>query len=241
MHRIAVIVAAAAASGCSRRVSLRHVRRRRIRFVVLCPDGRRVCGADTFSPSSDLVAQVPWPDAQRPLRQADSFRPRRDASASAPVCAPGFSLLLAPLAALGGPDAVLPPHADCRCASWSGSRLLPHAILPGPLAGAMAAVLIAVSPPMLLSGGAADERRDDGRVVDGDVRGAAGQKVAARRRVLRYGAACPPELAPARARRRIVRWLDQGKTGTRDRSIRDSACRGDLPSWCFRSGCSCSG
>jgi hypothetical protein len=65
-----------------------------------------------------------------------------------PVCAPGFSLLLAPLAAAGGRDAIffLTPIAGALLV-WL--TFVAARQIAGPLAGAMAALLIAVSPPML--------------------------------------------------------------------------------------------
>ena len=69
-------------------------------------------------------------------------------SASAPVCAPGFSLLLAPFIAIGGFDAIFPltPIAGALLV-WL--TFVAGRAMAGPLAGAMAAVLVAASPPML--------------------------------------------------------------------------------------------
>ena len=103
--------------------------------------------ADAFAsgalqPTSELAAQVPWPDAARTFTPGGFVPSETNPSASAPVCAPGFSLLLAPLIAVGGLDAafVLTPIAGALLV-WltfvAGRRLA------GPIAGAMAAVLIA--------------------------------------------------------------------------------------------------
>src|SRR5436190_7326002 len=112
--------------------------------------------ADAFAsgalqPTSELAAQVPWPDAARTFTPGGFVPSETNPSASAPVCAPGFSLLLAPLIAVGGLDAafVLTPIAGALLV-WltfvAGRRLA------GPIAGAMAAVLIASSPALLYQG-----------------------------------------------------------------------------------------
>ncbi len=104
--------------------------------------------AGTLQPASDLVTQVPWPDAPKTFTPGGFVVSETRPEASAPVCAPGFSLLLAPLAMAAGPDAIfiVTPIAGALLV-WltflAGRRLA------GPLAGAMAAVLVAASPPML--------------------------------------------------------------------------------------------
>jgi hypothetical protein len=109
--------------------------------------------ADAFAggrlqPVSDLVTQVPWPDAQKTFTPGGFVPSESRASASAPVCAPGFSLLLAPFVVIGGPDGVfaVSPIAGAFLV-WFTFVAARH--MAGPLAGAMAAVLVAVSPPML--------------------------------------------------------------------------------------------
>jgi hypothetical protein len=109
--------------------------------------------ADAFAsgalqPTSELVAQVPWPDAASTFTPGGFVPSESNPSALAPVCAPGFSLLLAPLIAGGGLDAafILTPIAGALLVWLSfmaGRRLA------GPIAGAMAAVLIASSPALL--------------------------------------------------------------------------------------------
>ena len=97
--------------------------------------------ADAFAsgalqPTSALAAQVPWPDAASTFTPGGSVPSETNLSASAPVCAPGFSLLLAPLIAVGGLDAafILTPIAGALLV-WltfvAGRRLA------GPIAGAM--------------------------------------------------------------------------------------------------------
>jgi hypothetical protein len=101
-----------------------------------------------LQPTSDLVARVPWPDAPKTFTPGGFVASETNPSASAPVCAPGFSLLLAPLIAIGGRDAIfiLTPLAGALLV-WltfaAGNAVA------GPLAGAMAAVLIAASPATL--------------------------------------------------------------------------------------------
>jgi hypothetical protein len=109
--------------------------------------------ADAFAsgalqPTSDLVSRVPWPDAPQTFTPGGFVVSETNPSASAPVCAPGFSLLLAPLIAIGGRDAIfiLTPLAGALLVwlTFAAGRAMG-----GPLAGAMAAVLIAASPATL--------------------------------------------------------------------------------------------
>jgi hypothetical protein len=104
--------------------------------------------AGTLQPTSDLVAQVPWPDAPKTFTPGGFVSSETNPSASAPVCAPGFSVLLAPLIAVGGSDAVfvLTPIAGALLVwlTFVAGRTMAR-----PLAGAMAAVLVAASPSML--------------------------------------------------------------------------------------------
>jgi len=109
--------------------------------------------ADAFAsgalqPTSDLVPQVPWPGASSTFTPGGFVASENNPAASAPVCAPGFSLLLAPLVAVGGPDAlfVFTPIAGAALV-WL--TFLAARTLAGSIAGAMAAVLIASSPTLL--------------------------------------------------------------------------------------------
>lgn len=104
--------------------------------------------AGALQPTSDLALQVPWPGASSTFTPGGFVASDSNPAASAPVCAPGFSLLLAPLVAVGGPDAlfVLTPIAGAALV-WL-TFLAAHT-LAGPIAGAMAAVLIAASPTLL--------------------------------------------------------------------------------------------
>ncbi|HUP39389.1 MAG TPA: hypothetical protein VM115_04660 [Vicinamibacterales bacterium] len=101
-----------------------------------------------LQPTSDLIARVPWPDAAKTFTPGGFVASETHPSASAPVCAPGFSLLLAPLITVGGFDAIflLTPIAGALLV-WL--TFVAGRSMAGPLAGAMAAVLIAASPAML--------------------------------------------------------------------------------------------
>ena len=109
--------------------------------------------ADAFAsgalqPTSELVSRVPWPDAPKTFTPGGFVASETNPAASAPVCAPGFSLLLAPLILIGGRDAIfiLTPIAGALLVwlTFAAGRAMA-----GPLAGAMAAVLIAASPATL--------------------------------------------------------------------------------------------
>ena len=104
--------------------------------------------ARALQPTSALAAQVPWPDAASTFAPGGFVASETSPSASAPVCAPGFSVLLAPLIALGGRDAIfiLTPIAGALLV-WL--TFVAGRAFAGPLAGAMAAVLVAASPATL--------------------------------------------------------------------------------------------
>lgn len=101
-----------------------------------------------LQPSSRLAAEAPWPDAPRTLAPGGFIPSPVRADAAAPICAPGMSVLMAPLAALFGRDAIF----------WlvpiSGALLVMSAFvlgrqLGGAMAGAVAAMLTATSPIVL--------------------------------------------------------------------------------------------
>ena len=109
--------------------------------------------ADAFAagklrPSSALVAQVPWPESGKTFSPGGFVASETNPSASAPVCAPGFSVLLAPLIAVGGFDAIfmLTPIAGGLLV-WL--TFITGRAIANPVAGAMAAVLVASSPSTL--------------------------------------------------------------------------------------------
>jgi hypothetical protein len=108
----------------------------------------KALGNGTLQPVSPLALDAPWPNA--PLTFAPGgfipSRVRRDASS--PICAPGMSLLMAPLAAVFGADAIfwLTPLAAAAlvlCAFAIARQLA------GGAAGVTAAILTATSPIVL--------------------------------------------------------------------------------------------
>jgi hypothetical protein len=101
-----------------------------------------------LQPTSELAARVPWPDAAKTFTPGGFVASETHPSASGPVCAPGFSLLLAPLITVGGLDAIflLTPVAGALLV-WL--TFIAGRSMAGPIAGAMAAVLIAASPATL--------------------------------------------------------------------------------------------
>ena len=76
--------------------------------------------ADAFAsgrlqPSSALEPEVPWPDAAKTFAPGGFVPSQSAGAAAAPVCAPGFSLLLAPLLKMGGANAlfaIAPPDDE---------------------------------------------------------------------------------------------------------------------------------
>ena len=104
--------------------------------------------AGRLQPASDLVAQVPWPEAGKTFTPGGFVTSETNPSVSAPVCAPGFSILLAPLIAVGGFDAIflLTPIAGALLV-WL--TFVAGRAIANPAAGAIAAVLIASSPATL--------------------------------------------------------------------------------------------
>ena len=148
LHRISLLVAAAAALGVAV-VGLHH-------GTYAAGGSDSSCYAlmaDAFAsgalqPSSELAARVPWPDAPKTFTPGGFVASEANPSASAPVCAPGFSVLLAPLIVVGGRDAMflLTPVAGAMLVWFT---FVAGRTIDGPIAGAMAAVLVAASPAML--------------------------------------------------------------------------------------------
>jgi hypothetical protein len=99
-------------------------------------------------PASPLVPEVPWPSAPRTFTAGGFVPSETQPAALAPVCAPGFSVLLAPAVVAGGRDALflVTPLAAALLVlmTFAAGRMLA-----GPLAGAAAAALVAVSPSVL--------------------------------------------------------------------------------------------
>ncbi len=97
-----------------------------------------------MQPTTSL-ADAPWPEASRTFAPGGFVPSPTRADSASPICAPGFSLLLAPLYVVGGRDAIflLTPMAGALLVWLTfvfGSRLA------GPSAGAAAATVIAATP-----------------------------------------------------------------------------------------------
>jgi hypothetical protein len=148
MHRISLLVATAAALAVAF-VGLHH-------GTYAAGGSDSSCYAlmaDAFAsgalqPASELAARVPWPDAPKTFTPGGFVTSETNPSASVPVCAPGFSVLLASLIIVGGRDAIfiLSPVAGAILV-WL--TFVAGRTICGPLAGAMAAVLVAASPVLL--------------------------------------------------------------------------------------------
>jgi hypothetical protein len=103
--------------------------------------------AGDLRPSSRL-ATAPWPDSSTTFAPAGFIPSPVQSGAAAPICSPGMSLLMAPLAALFGRDAIfwLVPISGAVLV-WSAFLIARG--LAGGAAGATAAVLTATSPIVL--------------------------------------------------------------------------------------------
>ena len=99
-------------------------------------------------PSTHLAVEAPWPDASRTFAPGGFIPSPVRADAASPICAPGMSVLMAPLAAVFGADAIF------WLVPLSGAVLVMSAYvlaaqLAGSTAGATAALLTATSPIVL--------------------------------------------------------------------------------------------
>jgi hypothetical protein len=101
-----------------------------------------------LQPSSALAVEAPWPDASRTLAPGGFIPSPARPDAASPICAPGMSVLMAPLAAMFGRDAIfwLIPLSG---AALVGAAFVIARRLAGALAGAVAAILTATSPIVL--------------------------------------------------------------------------------------------
>jgi hypothetical protein len=94
------------------------------------------------------LSDAPWPDVALTLAPGGFIPSPVGANAAAPICAPGMSVLMAPLAAMFGQDAIfwLTPIAAFALviAAFAIARQLA-----GGMAGATAAILTATSPIVL--------------------------------------------------------------------------------------------
>jgi hypothetical protein len=101
-----------------------------------------------LQPTSALAIDAPWPNAQITFAPGGFISSTLRSDAAAPICAPGMSVLMAPLAAVFGLDAIfwLTPIAAAILV-LSAYAIATH--LAGAMAGVMAAILIATSPIVL--------------------------------------------------------------------------------------------
>jgi hypothetical protein len=101
-----------------------------------------------LQPSTTLAIDAPWPNAAITFAPGGFIPSTIDAAAAAPICAPGMSVLMAPLSMLGGQDAIfwLTPLAAALLvlSAFAIARQLG-----GGIAGATAAILTATSPIVL--------------------------------------------------------------------------------------------
>ncbi len=101
-----------------------------------------------LQPTSLIVRDVPWPSATTTFAPGGFIPSPTRSDGASPICAPGFSLLLAPFAWIAGPDGIflVTPLAGALLvwlAFMFGTELA------GPFAGAAAAVLAATTPVLL--------------------------------------------------------------------------------------------
>ena len=158
----------------------RHVGRRRIGLVLLCADGEgvreRQCAA----------ARARWPSTRRgpTRRDARARRLHRLAAstpdAAAPICAPGMSVLMAPLAAIVGQRRDLLADADRGVRPGPGAHSCWPGTWPAAMAGATAAMLTATSPIVLFQAVQPMNDIADGRAVAGGARALAAAQLSSR-------------------------------------------------------------
>lgn len=101
-----------------------------------------------LQPVSPLAADAPWPNVAVTFAPGGFIPSTITPDAAAPICAPGMSVLMAPLAATFGQDAIfwLTPMAAFVLVM---SAFAIAARLAGGMAGASAAILVATSPIVL--------------------------------------------------------------------------------------------
>jgi 4-amino-4-deoxy-L-arabinose transferase-like glycosyltransferase len=104
--------------------------------------------AGQLQPFSVIGVEAPWPDASTTTAPGGFIPSSLRPGAASPICAPGFSLLMAPLAALFGQDAIfwLTPMAAALLVLSSFAIANRMA---GGAAGVTAALLVASSPIVL--------------------------------------------------------------------------------------------
>ena len=105
----------------------------------------QVFAAGQVQPASPLALEAPWPDATRVAAPAGFLPSAYTPGAAVPVCAPGYSLLVAPLVRMWGPGAVhvVPPVAAASLV-WLAFVLARR--VQSAWAGAGASWLVATNP-----------------------------------------------------------------------------------------------
>ena len=108
----------------------------------------RALAEGNLQPASALAADAPWPDASITFAPGGFIASPVRTNAASPICAPGMSVLMAPLAAVFGQDAIfwLTPIAAAALVMFAfaiGRQLA------GGVAGVTAAILTATSPIVL--------------------------------------------------------------------------------------------
>jgi hypothetical protein len=101
-----------------------------------------------LQPLSPLAIDAPWPDASRTLAPGGFIPSPVRPDAASPICAPGFSVLLSPLAAVFGQDAIFFLIPIAGAVLVLSSFVIARA-LAGGMAGATAAILTATTPIVL--------------------------------------------------------------------------------------------
>lgn len=101
-----------------------------------------------LQPHADLALDAPWPNASLTLAPGGFIPSTERPGAASPVCAPGFSLILAPFYRVVQPDGIflVTPLAGGLLVWFT---FLFARRLGGPLAGTAAAVLVATTPIVL--------------------------------------------------------------------------------------------
>jgi hypothetical protein len=101
-----------------------------------------------LQPATPLAVEAPWPNVAVTLAPGGFTPSTMHPDAAAPICAPGMSVLMAPLAAMFGQDAIfwLTPIAAFVLVM---SAFAIAGRIAGGMAGASAAILVATSPIVL--------------------------------------------------------------------------------------------
>lgn len=100
-----------------------------------------------LQPVFPLAPHVPWPEASRTFAPGGFIPAPASAIAASPICAPGFAVLMAPFALIARDAIFLVTPLAAGALVWCAFIVGRH--LAGPIAGAVASVLIATSPIVL--------------------------------------------------------------------------------------------